>query len=61
METALDRSGAGVGLGLPLSKAIMDLHDGRLEILSEKGIGTTVSLIIPPGRIKAENKKEADA
>lgn len=61
VETALDRSGAGVGLGLPLSKAIMDLHDGRLEILSEKGIGTTVSLIIPPNRIKAENKKEAEA
>ncbi len=57
VETSLDRSGAGVGLGLPLSKAIMDLHGGRLEILSEKGIGTTVSLIIPESRIKPEDKK----
>lgn len=51
IDNALDRSGSGTGLGLPLSKALIELHGGRLEILSEKGIGTTVAIILPKDRI----------
>lgn len=51
IDNALDRSGAGTGLGLPLAKALIELHGGSLEILSEKGIGTTVAIIIPSQRI----------
>lgn len=51
IDNALDRSGSGTGLGLPLSKALIELHGGRLEILSEKGIGTTVAIILPAERI----------
>lgn len=50
-DTSLDRSGSGVGLGLTLCQSIMKLHRGRLEILSEKGIGTTVTLTFPPERV----------
>ncbi len=59
VETSLDRSGAGVGLGIPLSKAIMGIHGGRLEILSEKGIGTTLSLVFPAERVRAEKNKQS--
>ena len=51
LDNALDRSGSGTGLGLPLSRAIMDIHDGRIEVLSEKAIGTTVTIIFPPERV----------
>ena len=51
IDNSLDRSGSGSGLGLTLSKSMMKLHGGDLEILSEKGIGTTVSLIFPVDRV----------
>jgi len=41
----------GTGLGLPLAKALMELHGGRLEIESEVGAGTTVTVTIPRQRI----------
>jgi len=37
-------SNNGVGLGLALVKAIMDAHDGTLEITSHIGTGTIVRL-----------------
>ena len=40
----------GTGLGLSLSKAIAELHGGRLELESELGRGTTVRLILPAER-----------
>ncbi len=51
LDNDLDRSSSGTGLGLPLSKAIMDVHGGRLEIMSEKSIGTTVTLVFPSERV----------
>ncbi|GER05789.1 hypothetical protein GCM10007972_05620 [Iodidimonas muriae] len=37
----------GTGLGLPLVNLFMRLHDGQLEISSQKGKGTKVRLIFP--------------
>lgn len=37
----------GIGLGLPLTKALVDQHGGSIEIESEPGIGTTVTLWFP--------------
>jgi signal transduction histidine kinase/CHASE3 domain sensor protein len=37
----------GTGLGLTIVKAIVDAHDGQLEIISEEGKGTTVLLRFP--------------
>lgn len=38
----------GTGLGLSLSKSLMDLHGGRLDIESQQGKGTIVRLAFPP-------------
>ena len=40
----------GTGLGLYLTNALTELHDGTLEIESEVGKGTTVTVRFPPER-----------
>ncbi len=37
----------GVGLGIAIVKQIIDLHGGELEIQSQEGAGTTVSIHLP--------------
>ncbi len=45
------RTREGTGLGLPLVNALVDMHGGRLEIESEAGEGTTVTIVLPPDRV----------
>ncbi|TIX52031.1 PAS domain-containing sensor histidine kinase [Alteraurantiacibacter aquimixticola] len=35
------------GLGLPLARQLIEAHGGRLDIQSEKGAGTTATVILP--------------
>ncbi|WP_156927168.1 PAS domain-containing sensor histidine kinase [Azospirillum halopraeferens] len=44
----------GTGLGLPLTRALIELHGGSLAITSTPGVGTTVSLAFPASRVAAE-------
>lgn len=44
------RESGGAGLGLPLSKRLAELHDGRLEIDSRPGDGTVVRVTLPAWR-----------
>jgi signal transduction histidine kinase len=37
----------GSGLGLSVSRLVVELHGGRLKIASEKGKGTVVSIVLP--------------
>lgn len=41
---------SGMGLGLSVSSKIAQLHDGQLDISSEQGVGTTVSMALPVRR-----------
>jgi len=43
----------GIGIGLPLTKSMVELHGGKLTLKSEVGIGTEVRLWFPPSRIAA--------
>ncbi|MEM9026864.1 MAG: HAMP domain-containing sensor histidine kinase [Pseudomonadota bacterium] len=38
----------GTGLGLPIAKALIELHGGELSIRSEKDVGTEVAVLLPP-------------
>lgn len=40
------RAYQGAGLGLPLAKRLIELMKGRIEIVSEKGLGTTVTVFL---------------
>ncbi|NCC22001.1 MAG: PAS domain-containing sensor histidine kinase [Alphaproteobacteria bacterium] len=49
------RGHQGTGLGLPLAKAMAELHDGSLLLESEVGLGTKVTVTFPAYRTMAEN------
>jgi PAS domain S-box-containing protein len=51
VDSALHRKFEGTGLGLPLAKSLMELHGGSLELTSEPGRGTTVTVRFPADRI----------
>jgi two-component system, NtrC family, sensor kinase len=45
-QTTKER-GHGVGLGLAVSRSIMERHQGRISVQSELGKGTTFTLTLP--------------
>jgi two-component system cell cycle sensor histidine kinase PleC len=46
-----NKTQSGTGLGLPLSKELMLLHQGDLLLHSEAGKGTTVTVLLPAARV----------
>jgi signal transduction histidine kinase len=52
IDSALNRQYEGTGLGLPLSKTLTELHGGTLDLQSEPGVGTTVTLRLPAARLR---------
>jgi signal transduction histidine kinase len=59
VDSSLARKYEGVGLGLPLTKRLIELHDGTMEIASEPHKGTTVTACFLPGRFLAAPSPEA--
>jgi len=46
-ESGYQRRHEGVGLGLPLSKKLTEMHGGRIELTSQLGQGTCVRVYLP--------------
>ncbi len=53
VDNALNRQHEGTGLGLPLTKSLVELHGGSLDLQSDVGVGTTVTVRMPAERIVA--------
>ncbi|MEE9139263.1 MAG: PAS-domain containing protein [Alphaproteobacteria bacterium] len=51
VDSSLSRKYHGTGLGLPLTKALTELHGGILDLRSEVGAGTTVTITLPSERV----------
>jgi signal transduction histidine kinase len=46
----LRKGDRGSGLGLPIARGLVALHQGRLAITSRRGAGTCVSVLLPASR-----------
>jgi PAS domain S-box-containing protein len=53
-QLATSRKRGGTGLGLPLTKALVEANRGALQIASQPSDGTLVEVIFPPTRVLAE-------
>lgn len=53
-DGSLSRKFDGAGLGLPLTRGLVEAHRGSLRVDSEKGVGATVAFRLPAERVVGE-------
>ncbi|NQV60489.1 MAG: sensor histidine kinase, partial [Alphaproteobacteria bacterium] len=59
VDNDLNRRYEGTGLGLPLTKGLVELHGGSLDLQSEVGVGTTATVRFPAHRIVTSKRRTA--
>lgn len=47
VDSSLTRTVGGTGLGLPISKSLVEMQGGRMMVTSEVNVGSTFSIFIP--------------
>lgn len=55
VDSSLSRKYEGTGLGLPLTRRLVDLHGGCLTLASKAGQGTSVTIDFPDNRVCTED------
>ncbi len=54
VDSRLSRKFEGTGLGLPLAKSLTELHGGTFQLVSQRAVGTTVTVRLPASRVVRE-------
>jgi signal transduction histidine kinase len=64
-DASRERAAGGLGVGLALTKEIVDRHNGTISVDSEEGVGTTFTLRLPithrHPRQKQNEKRDLDS
>ena len=60
IENAYTRKYEGTGLGLPLAKALAEMHGGTLVLESQLNAGTTARFTLPPDLVMAKRQTRAE-
>jgi signal transduction histidine kinase len=56
LDSGISRKYGGAGLGLAITKKLVELHGGKIWIDSEFGAGSTFTFLLPIKANKGENK-----
>ncbi len=59
VDQKLARQYEGAGLGLPLAKALVEIHNGSLSIDSQRHAGTTITVVLPTHASAAASPKSS--
>ncbi|MFA6019420.1 MAG: ATP-binding protein [Rhodospirillales bacterium] len=54
INSKLSRSHEGTGLGLPLTKSLVEMHQGQLDIVSTPWVGTKILVTFPASRLRED-------
>jgi signal transduction histidine kinase len=54
----LDRRHQGIGVGLPLAKAVLEKHGASIDFNSKPGVGTEVTLVFPAYRTLSAGRSQ---
>ena len=54
VDSPLQRATKGTGLGLPLARRLTELLGGRLEVVSQPGVGSTFTAFLPLNYLRSE-------
>jgi PAS domain S-box-containing protein len=57
-ERGRDRNVEGTGLGLPISRRLIEMHGGRMDVESAPGRGTRIAFFLPDSRIVERDEGE---
>jgi diguanylate cyclase (GGDEF)-like protein len=61
LDSSIAREHAGTGLGLSLTKKLVELHGGNIWVESEPGKGCVFNIKLPQGTERKAEKKEVEA
>ena len=56
-DAGRNRASGGLGVGLAVVKELVDYHNGRIEVESEVGVGTTFTILIPRYIVPVEESR----